>query len=147
MPLTYRYVSYHKGDNEWLANPASCDDEGWDEAWDKLKADCPHHIHITEGIYNNAEYGEIPDWVDITINDEYILQYKMSRGIIKSLDGAQAIVFHLGFDVVLSSEWGGWGYKKLEICDGSAYVNIGAKHASEELEIDISEQLTHALGG
>ena len=147
MPLTYRYMYYHKGDNEWLANPANCNEEGWDEMWADLKAKCPHHIHITEEIYNNQEYGEIPEWIDVTINDDYILQYKMARGIIKSLDGAQGIVFMRGFDIALSEEWGGWGYRKLEINDGGGYLNIGAKHASEELEIDVSEQLTHALGG
>ena len=146
MALTYRYMPMHHGDNEWLSNPSACNDEGWDEAWADLKESCPHHIHFTEDMYNNTEYGEVPQWVDITIKDEHLLEYKMARGIIKSLNSAQAVVFHLGFDVVLSSDWGGWGYKKLEICDGSAYVNIGAKHASEELEIDISEQLTHAIG-
>ena len=36
MPLTYRYVPMHKGDNEWLADPKNCNEEGWDEAWDLL---------------------------------------------------------------------------------------------------------------
>lgn len=148
MPLTYRYVPYHKGDNEWLAEPANCNEEGWDEAWALLKGDCPHHIHITEEIYNNQEYGEIPDWIEITIQDEYLLQYKMARGIIRSLENAQGIVYMRGFDIDISPEWGGWGFKKLEITDSGGYVTIGAKHsAGEEIEVDVSEQLTHALGG
>jgi hypothetical protein len=149
MALTYRYVYIHKGDNEWLANPANCDEEGWDEAWDILKEGCPHHIDITEEIYNNQEYGEIPNWIDITIKDEGVLPLKMARTIVNDIDGATSINFAYSkfIDVTVSPEWGVMSRVCLEVgTQNSAWVVFSSKHGNEEVEVSISEQFRHALG-
>jgi hypothetical protein len=149
MPITYRYVYMHNGDNEWLANPANCDEEGWDEAWDMLKEGCTHHIDITEEIYNNQEYGEIPNWIDVTIKDEGVLPLKLARNLVNGIDGATSINFLYSkyIEVVVSPEWGGMNRVCLEVgTQGSAWVLFSAKHAGEEVEVSISEQLRHALG-
>ena len=149
MPLTYRYVYFHHGDNEWLADPAHCNDEGWDEAWDKLKDGCPHHISITEEMYNNAEYGEIPEWIEVTIKDEGILALKLARTLVGCVEGATSMSFRYSkyTEVAVSPEWGGIGGACLEVgTNGSAWVTFYSKHSNEEVELGITEQFIHALG-
>jgi hypothetical protein len=149
MPITYRYVYIHHGDNEWLSNPANCNDEGWDEAWDKLKEGCSHHIEISEELYNNQEYGEIPELIDVTIKDEGVLPLKLARTLIGGIDGATSINFAYSkyIEVVVSPEWGNFNRVCLEVgAQNSAWVLFTAKHGGEEVEVNISEQFRHALG-
>ena len=147
----YRY--FHKGDNEWLHEPpADGTVEDWNEAWAEIRKELAEagtpdlKIEFTEEIYNNQEYGEIPEWINITIHDSGVLPFKMARGILGALDGARSVVFHSHFDVHMSSDWGGWSYCRLEVYDGGAYLTVAAKHSNEELEINITEQFNQALG-
>jgi hypothetical protein len=129
----------HRGDNEELL-----DDE---QALKDLEKKTNRSIEITEEIYNNAEYGEIPDWIDVTIKDEGVLPFKMARGVIKALDGASAITFEKFFDINVSEEWGGYFRPRLEIFgDRGVYVAFNAKHASEEIEVDISSFFNQTIG-
>jgi hypothetical protein len=141
----YRYL--HKGDNEWLYDPNNADAEGWQEAWEDLKKEVPHQIEFTEDMFINSEYGEMPEWINVTINDSGVLPFKMARGVMSAIDGVRGIVFHTHFDVELSEEWGGWGSCHLELGNTSgAYLTIRAKHSSDELELNITEQFNQAIG-
>jgi hypothetical protein len=153
MPNERQYRYLHKGDNEWLSeppvNPSEEDQEAWDDAWKKINADkSPESkIEFTEDMYTNSEYGETPEWVNVTIHDSGVLAFKMARGIMGALDGVSGIVFRTHFDVDISEEWGGFGYCRLEIGDThGAYLTIKAKHSSEELELNITEQFNQAIG-
>jgi hypothetical protein len=143
-----RYLYLHKGDNEWLACDPPTDDslEEWNNAWEELKAKCPHQIEITEDMYANDEYGDLPEWVDVTIDDEGVLAFKMARGVIGGLKGARSVVFDRHYDLDVSEEWGGWGYTRLEVFDGSAYLTFRGKHSSSEVEVNITEQFNQAIG-
>ena len=140
----YRYL--HKGDNEWLADDTNKDDKAWQEEWEELSKETTHQIEFTEDMYLNSEYGETPEWINVSINDSGVLPFKMARGIIGALDGAKGIVFHSHFSVDISEEWGGWSYCSLEVGETGAYLTICAKHSSEELQLDITEQFNQAIG-
>ena len=148
----YRYL--HKGDNEWLCNPPSDPEEmeAWHEHWEMLneenKKNGNEHIKIefTEDMYDNSEYGEMPEYVNVTIQDDYILQYKMARGVLKAIEGANSIVFNIGIDCYADDGWGPIGFEKIHIGPSGAWITIGAKHSSEEVEVDISEQFSQAIG-
>lgn len=144
----YRYL--HNGDNEFLSEPPeSGQEEAWAQAWDEVKADNIGDLKIefTEDLYCNSEYGELPEWINVTIHDSGVLAFKMARGIMGALDGVTGIVFRTHFDVDISEEWGGFGYCRLEIGDThGAYLTIKAKHSSEELELNITEQFNQAIG-
>ena len=149
MPNIRQYRFLHKGDNEWLSEPPEADmQEEWDEAWGLIKADNIGDLKIefSEDMYNNQEDGEIPEWINITIDDLGVLPFKMARGILPSLDGARSIIFGLHFAVDIDSGWGGWSFIRLEVYSGQAYVTVGAKHSNEELEINITEQFNQAIG-
>jgi hypothetical protein len=143
-----RYIYMHRGDNEWLASDPPTDESlgEWKEEWAKLKAECPHEIEITDDMHASDEYGEIPEWVDITIHDEGVLPLKMARGVIGGLKGARSVTFDRHYDLDVSEEWGGWGYTRLEIFEGSAYVTFRGKHSSAEVEVNITEQFNQAIG-
>jgi hypothetical protein len=138
----------HKGDNEWLACDPPTDDslEEWNNAWEELKAKCPHQIEISDDMSCNDEYGETPEWVDVTIHDEGVLTFKMARGVVDGLKGARSVTFDRHFDLDVSEEWGGWGYTRLEIFEGSAYLTFRGKHSSSEVEVNITEQFNQAIG-
>jgi hypothetical protein len=146
----YRYL--HKGDNEFLSEPPIDTDpevqEQWAQAWDEIKADNIGDLKIefTEDMFINAEYGETPEWINVIITDSGVLPFKMARGIIGALDGAKGIVFHSHFSVDVSSEWGGWSYCRLEVGQTGAYLTVCAKHSSDELELNITEQFNQAIG-
>ena len=153
MPNTRQYRYLHKGDNEWLSDPlpsdaSEADQEAWDEMWKEINADNTPDIKVefTEDIFTNSEHGEIPEWVNVTIKDSGVLPFKMARGVLSALDGARGIVFHSHFSVDVSEEWGGWGFIRLEVVIGGAYLTIGAKHCSEEVELNITEQFNQAIG-
>ena len=152
MPNERQYRYLHKGDNEFLSEPPTDTDPAvqkeWAQAWAEINADkSPESkIEFTEEMYINAEYGEMPEWVNITIHDSGVLPFKMARGIIGALDGAKSVMFHSHFSVHVSEEWGGWSYCRLEVGVGHAYLTICAKHCSDELEINITEQFNQAIG-
>ena len=143
-----RYMYLHKGDNEWLASDPPTDDslEEWNNAWEELKAKCPHEIEITEDMYANDEYGDLPEWVDVTIDDEGVLAFKMARGVIGGLKGARSVVFDRHYDLDVSNEWGGWDYTRLEVFEGGAFLTFRGKHSSAEVEVNITEQFNQAIG-
>ena len=143
-----RYMYLHKGDNEWLAGDPPKDDliKEWTEAWEDLKKDCPHQIEITDDMYANDEYGEVPEWVDITIHDEGVLAFKMARGVIGGISGARSVTFDRHYDLDVSPEWGGWDYNRLEIYEGGACITFRGKHSNAEVEVYIAEQFNQAIG-
>jgi hypothetical protein len=146
----YRYL--HKGENEWISeppvDPSEEDQKAWDLEWENINEEAKGlKVEFTEDMYCNSEYGETPEWINVTIHDSGVLAFKMARGILGALDGATGIVFRSHFDVDMSEEWGGWGYCRLEIGDThGAYLTIKAKHSSEELELNITEQFNQAIG-
>ena len=152
MPNERQYRYLHKGDNEWLSepplNPSEEDQEAWDDAWAKVNADkSPESkIEFTEDMFVNSEYGEMPEWLNVTIYDSGVLPFKMARGVIGALDGAKGVVFHNHFSVDMSEEWGGWSYCRLEVGQTGAYLTVCAKHSSDELELNITEQFNQAIG-
>ena len=147
MPNTRQYRYLHKGDNEWLDDANNGDNEEWQKAWQALEEETKGvTLEFTEDMYTNSEYGEMPEWLNVTIHDSGVLPFKMARGIIGALDGAKSVMFHRHFDVDLSEEWGGWSYCRLEVGVGHAYLTICAKHCSDELEINITEQFNQAIG-
>ena len=152
MSNTRQYRYFHKGDNEWLSeppnNPTEEDQKAWDDAWAEINADNTPDIKIefTEEMYLNSEYGDTPEWINVTIEDSGVLPFKMARSILSALDGAKSVVFYSHFSVDISNEWGGWSHCRLEVFEGSAYVTVVAKHSSEELELNITEQFNQAIG-
>jgi hypothetical protein len=141
-------MDFHSGDNEWLSEPPTDPDtqEEWAQAWAELKKECPHQIEFTEDIYSSAEFDGIPDWIDVHIGDDQILEFKMARSIINSMKGADSIVFRNGFDCAVGDNWGGIGTQLLSIHAGQAYVTIRGKHTNDELEVNITEQFNQAIG-
>lgn len=148
MPNKRRYMPFHSRDNEWLASGPPTDDslEEWNEQWEDIRKECPHQIEFSEDMYTTSEYSDLPKWIDVTIKDDYILQYKMARGVIKSIDGAQSIVFHLGIDCSVEDGWGNISHEEIAITDGGAYITLNSKHSSEQVEVDVSEQFNQAIG-
>ena len=148
MPNTVRYVNYHDGDNAWLLDtPKDTELEDWNEAWGLLRGGCKHHIEITEDIYNNQEYGDIPKWIDITIQDEGILPFKTATTISNSLDGCEFIRMGKFFSVDISDEWGNSSHEHMLISKtNGVYVEISAKHSQETVEVNITKQFNKAIG-
>jgi len=147
MPNSRQYRYLHKGDNEWLSEPPTDDTlEEWNKVWAGIRQDTPHPIEFTEEMYLNSEYGDTPEWVNVTIEDSGVLPFKMARGILGALDGAKGIVFHIHFSIDISSEWGGWSFSHLEVGSGGAFLTVCSKHSSEELELNITEQFNQAIG-
>ncbi len=141
-----RYMYMHRGDNEWLLDEKNGDDEEWQRAWEELKAKCPHQIEITEDMYANDEYGDLPDWIDVTIEDSGVLPFKMARGVIGGISGAKSVLFGQHFDLDVSEEWGSWSYTRLEVYEGGACITFRGKHSSAEVEVNITEQFNQAIG-
>jgi len=149
MPDIRRYICFYHDNNEWLAGqpPTDLKELGeWHIEWAKLRKDCEHHIEITEEVYSNSEDSPLPDWIDIEIADEMVLDFKMAVGVIKSLRGAHAISFDRGFTVEVSPEWGAIGFSRLYITAGGGYVTIASDSSSEEVELSVGEQLNKVLG-
>jgi hypothetical protein len=149
MPNIRQYRYLHKGDNEWLSEPPTDDTlEEWNKAWEEINADNIGDLKIefTEDMYLNSEYGDTPEWINVTIKDSGVLPFKMARGVLSALDGARGIVFTNHFDIDISSDWGGWSVPRIEVGQGQAYLTLVAKHSSEELEVNITEQFNQAIG-
>ena len=148
MPNSRQYRYLHKGDNEWLSEPPEADmQEEWDEAWGLIKQDAKGvQVEFTEDMYSNSEYGDIPEFIDVTIKDEYILQFKMARGVIKAIEGASYIAFIGGIDCYTDDGWGNVSSERISISPTGAWVTISPKHGSDEVEVDVSEQFNQAIG-
>lgn len=153
MPNTRQYRYLHKGENEWLSepptNPSEEDLKAWEAEWKTINEESKGlKVEFTEDMYCNSEYGETPEWVNITIRDSGVLPFKMARGIIKSnaMQGLRDMCFTHHYDVEVSEDWGGWDYTRLQIYEGGAYLTICARHSSEEVEINITEQFNQAIG-
>jgi hypothetical protein len=147
----YRYL--HRGDNDFLSQPlppdaTEEDAKLYNEQWAEINADNTPDIKVefTEELYSNSEWNDLPEWVNVTIDDSGVLPFKMARGILGALDGARGIVFHGHFSVDMPSDWGGWSYCRLEVSSGGAYLTIVAKHSSDEIELNITEQFNQATG-
>jgi len=147
MPNTIQYRYFHHNNNEWLADDTNKDDEEWQEAWALVNQEASGvKVEFTEDMYTNSEYSDLPDYINVTIKDDMILQYKMARGIIKSLDGATSIVFNTGIDCYTDDGWGNIGSERISIGATGAWVTINPKHGSDEVEVDVSEQFNQAIG-
>lgn len=152
MPNIRQYRYLHKGENEWLSDPppsdaSESDKEAWAKEWEVINEEAKGApVHFTEDMFINSEYGETPEWLNVTIHDSGVLPFKMVRGLLGALDGARGIVFQSHFEVDVSEDWGGWSYCRLEVGIGHAYLTICAKHSSEELELNITEQFNQAIG-
>jgi len=147
VPTTRRFMDLYVGENEWLAEPPNDEtQEDWERAWEEINDKCPHQIEFVEGIYSNQEYGNKPEWVDLTINDEGVLNFKMARGIINSIN-ATAITFTDAryFNVAVSKDFH-QDFSKLILQQGSAYLVVSHKDGLEEIEVDISPFFNHAIG-
>ena len=145
----YRYL--HKGDNEWLSepptNPNEEDQQAWDEEWATINQESGGmKVEFTEDMYTNSEYVDIPEFINVTITDDYVLQFKMARGVIKAITGASYIVFMSGIDCYADDDWGNIGSERISISPTGAWITISAKHSSEEVEVDVSEQFNQAIG-
>jgi hypothetical protein len=103
-------------------------------------------VEFTEDMYSNSEYSDVPEFVNVTLKDEMVLPFKMARGVIKAIDHAKAIVFSAGIDCYADDDWGGIGYEEISITSTGAWVTITAKHSSEEVEVDVSQQFNQAIG-
>lgn len=152
MPNSRQYRYLHKGDNAWLSEPYNPSDNAgdrkdWDEEWKTINQESGGmKVEFTEDMYNNSEYGEMPEYFNVTIQDDYILQFKMARGVIKAIDGAAHISFHVGIDCYVDDDWGNIGSERISISPSGAWVTISGKHSSEEVEVDVSEQFNQAIG-
>lgn len=151
MSSTVQYRYLHKGDNEWLDAGPPTDDtiEEWKQEWAILNEEAKGlPVVFTEDMYCSSEYGELPEWVNVTIHDEGILPLKMARGIVKSkaMEGLRDMCFTSFVSVEVSEDWGGWSYTRLQVYEGGAYVTFNAKHSSEEVELSITEQFNQAIG-
>jgi len=142
----YRYL--HKGDNEWLADAPPTDSslDDWNEAWAMVRQEAGDmQVEFTEDMYTNSEYADVPEFINVTIQDDYILQFKMARGVIKAIDGAAHICFHVGIDCYAEDDFH-IGHERISISPTGAWVTISPKHSSEEVEVDVSEQFNQAIG-
>jgi hypothetical protein len=151
MPNIRQYRYLHKGENEWLSeppvDPSEEDQKAWDEEWKTINQESGGmKVEFTEDMYINSEYSDTPEWVNVEILDSGVLPFKMARGILSALDGARGIVFHSHFNLAISDDWGGWSVPRLEVGVGGAFLTICAKHSSEELELNITEQFNQAIG-
>lgn len=106
---------------------------------------------VTDDIYSNAEYGEVPDWIELTINDTAVLTFKFVANLIKSIDGCDSItmkeIWNGENQFALKTEWGNHPWAKLYITKGSGvYLEIGIHNVSESYELDVTEQFFQSIG-
>lgn len=147
MPNIRQYRYLHKGDNEWLSEPPKENLEEWNEAWELLRQEAGNtQVEFTEDIYSNSEHADIPEFINVTIKDEYILQYKMARGVSRAIEDVGYIVFVVGIDCYADDGWGSISNERISISPTGAWVTISPKHSSDEVEVDVSEQFNQAIG-
>ena len=148
MPNIRQYRYLHKGDNEWLSEIPKDDTlEDWNEAWEMLRQEAKDtQVEFTEDMYTNSEYADIPEFINVTIQDDMVLQYKMARGVTKSIEDVGYIVFFKGVDCYTDDGWGNINSERISISPTGAWVTISPKHGSDEVEVDVSEQFNQAIG-
>ena len=149
MPSTCRFIDIYKGDKEWLAGDKPTDPQElgeWHIAWAKLRKDCEHQILFVEEMYNNQEYGDKPEWVDVTLKDDCVLVFKMARGVIKSIN-ADSITYSSQkyFDATASNDFR-VGFSRLSISEHGAFVTLYHTDGAEEVEVNITEFFNQAIG-
>lgn len=108
------------------------------------------HPCIEGEFYCTNEYGDTPAWVEITFADQGVLMMKMARGLVNDIKEFQAIQMSaddIGLSIDISEEWGNHSGVRLKIYTKHAWIEVFAKHTSEMLEIDVSEQVKHIIGG
>ena len=106
---------------------------------------------VTDDIYSNAEYGEVPDWIELTINDTAVLTFKFVANLIKSIDGCDSItmkeIWNGENQFALKTEWGNHPWAKLYITKGSGvYLEIGIHNVNESYELDVKKQFFQSIG-
>ena len=155
MPNIRQYRNLSSGDNDWLSEIPKEHLEDWNEAWELLRkenaeAGLPADIKVefSEDIYTNEEYLDPPEWIAVKIEDSGVLPFKMAQGIIKgnSIDGLRSMEFSSHFSIYVAPDWGGYSYTRLQVYEGGAYVTFSPKHASGEVEVNITEQFNQAIG-
>lgn len=138
MPSKKRYYYYGSFDEEILNDDAEMQ---------KLEKEVGYAIEVSEDMYTNAEYGEVPEWVELIIEDEGILPLRLARTMANTIDGCNSISMRKYFDINVSPEWGGWVNCRLQIADrGGVYLEFHAKHSSESVEVDVTKQFNQAIG-
>ena len=138
MPSKRSYYYHGSFDNEVSENEVKMKEL-------EKEAGCP--IEVTEDMYTNTEYGEVPEWVEVTIEDEGVLPLRLARTMAGTIDGCSSIAMRKYFDVEVSKEWGGWSNPKLHISiGGGVYLEFYAKHSSETAEVNVTEQFNQAIG-
>ena len=106
---------------------------------------------VTDDIYSNAEYGEVPDWIELTINDTAVLTFKLVANLIKSIDGCDSITMcvtaNSGPQFAVKTEWGSYPWATLYITKGrGVYLEIGLHNVSESYELNVTEQFFQSIG-
>lgn len=106
---------------------------------------------VSEEIYSNVEYGEVPDWVELTINDTAVLTFKLVANLIKSIDGCDRIKMcvqaNSGPQFAVKTEWGSYPWAMLYITKGrGVYLEIGIHNVRESYEVDVTEQFYQSIG-
>jgi hypothetical protein len=106
---------------------------------------------VTDDIYSNAEYGEVPDWIELTINDTAVLTFKLVANLIKSIDGCDSITMcvtaNSGPQFAVKTEWGSYPWATLYITKGrGVYLNVGIHNVSESYELNVTEQFYQSIG-
>jgi hypothetical protein len=106
---------------------------------------------VTEDMYSSAEYGEVPDWVELTINDTAVLTFKLVANLIKSIDGCDSIKMcvqaNSGPQFAVKQEWGSYPWAMISITKGrGVYLEIGIHNVRETYEVDVTEQFYQSIG-
>lgn len=106
---------------------------------------------VTEEMYSNAEYGEVPDWIELTINDTAVLTFKLVANLIKSIDGCDSITMRItansGPHFAVKTEWGSYPWATLYITQGrGVYLNVGIHNVNESYEVSVTEQFFQSIG-
>ena len=106
---------------------------------------------VTDDIYSNAEYGEVPDWIELTINDTAVLTFKFVANLIKSIDGCDSItmkeIWNGENQFALKTEWGNHQWATLYITKGrGVYLEIGIHNVNESYELNVTEQFFQSIG-
>ena len=106
---------------------------------------------VTEDMYSSAEYGEVPDWVELTINDTAVLTFKLVANLIKSIDGCDSIKMcvtaNSGPHFSVKTEWGSYPWAIIYITKGrGVYLEIGLHNVNESYELDVTDQFFQSIG-
>jgi len=106
---------------------------------------------VTEDMYSSAEYGEVPDWVELTINDTAVLTFKLVANLVKSIDGCDSIKMCItansGPHFSVKTEWGSYPWAIIYITKGrGVYLEIGLHNVNESYELAVTDQFFQSIG-